>query len=333
MDIKKIALFLLFVSLWGTPSIKAQERIIYNQYHFNYYLINPAIAGAERGSHIMLTTKNNWLGLDDAPGTQTASFYTRLKRGDAIGLGGYLFNDKNGQFRNIGGQVTFAYHIPMSDGRGQLIYTELDRQLSFGISAKMVAAGYEARPEITDDPANVSDFLYLPNANFGVYYSSYGFFTGFSATNIIPIRSYPTKWSGNESLLAPFTGFLFLGYAIQVLDRNTHLEPSCNYTMAIYKEQKKVQNTRQQLDLNLKFSQIFPQGNFGYWLQFSYRHNLDKGIGRSFSVVPMGGIRVGGFHVGYAFNWNLSKIATASNFGTHEAVISYSFSPSRFFAR
>ncbi|MDR1729413.1 MAG: type IX secretion system membrane protein PorP/SprF, partial [Prevotellaceae bacterium] len=35
--------------------VKAQEEIVYDQYYFNYYLVNPAVAGAERCSHLMLT--------------------------------------------------------------------------------------------------------------------------------------------------------------------------------------------------------------------------------------------------------------------------------------
>ncbi|MBP5455806.1 MAG: type IX secretion system membrane protein PorP/SprF, partial [Paludibacteraceae bacterium] len=68
--------FLFFLSLFSCTTffLRAQDEIVYDQYHFNYYLVNPAVAGAERCSHLMLTGKFQWMGMDDAPMTQTLSF-------------------------------------------------------------------------------------------------------------------------------------------------------------------------------------------------------------------------------------------------------------------
>ena len=43
---KKIAVVIIAVFL-GMTKLFAQEELIYNQYHYNYYLVNPALAGAE----------------------------------------------------------------------------------------------------------------------------------------------------------------------------------------------------------------------------------------------------------------------------------------------
>ncbi|MBP5455854.1 MAG: type IX secretion system membrane protein PorP/SprF, partial [Paludibacteraceae bacterium] len=64
----------LFTLVLIATKAKAQDEIVYDQYHFNYYLVNPAVAGAERCSHLMLTGKFQWMGMDDAPMTQTLSF-------------------------------------------------------------------------------------------------------------------------------------------------------------------------------------------------------------------------------------------------------------------
>ncbi|MFA6780375.1 MAG: type IX secretion system membrane protein PorP/SprF, partial [Paludibacteraceae bacterium] len=92
MNKKKIVILLLAI----LPFLKstAQEEIVYDQYHFNYYLVNPAVAGAERCSHLMLTGKFQWVGMDDAPMTQSLSFRTRVLKN--VGLGAYVYNDKNG---------------------------------------------------------------------------------------------------------------------------------------------------------------------------------------------------------------------------------------------
>ncbi|MBR2260859.1 MAG: type IX secretion system membrane protein PorP/SprF, partial [Paludibacteraceae bacterium] len=63
--IKKIAL--LSVSSLLCSAIYAQEEIVCDQYHFNYYLVNPAVAGAERCTHLMATGKFQWMGVEDHP--------------------------------------------------------------------------------------------------------------------------------------------------------------------------------------------------------------------------------------------------------------------------
>ncbi|MEE0910858.1 MAG: type IX secretion system membrane protein PorP/SprF, partial [Paludibacteraceae bacterium] len=44
--------------------VAAQDEIVCDQYHFNYYLVNPAVAGAERCTHLMLTGKFQWVGVE-----------------------------------------------------------------------------------------------------------------------------------------------------------------------------------------------------------------------------------------------------------------------------
>ena len=58
-------LVIAILSLTSIVSLSAQEEIVYNQYHFNYYLANPALAGAEPCSHFMLTNKFQWVGMDE----------------------------------------------------------------------------------------------------------------------------------------------------------------------------------------------------------------------------------------------------------------------------
>ena len=86
-----VGLISLFVS---SSLVHAQDDIVCDQYHFNYYLVNPAVAGAERCSHLMLTGKFQWLGVEDHPMTQTLSFRTRVLKN--VGIGVYAYNDKNG---------------------------------------------------------------------------------------------------------------------------------------------------------------------------------------------------------------------------------------------
>ncbi|MBP5307193.1 MAG: type IX secretion system membrane protein PorP/SprF, partial [Paludibacteraceae bacterium] len=88
--IKKIGCFLAFT--FSTVSLFAQEYPVNNQYYFNYYLVNPAVAGAAKCHYFMLTHKQQWMGIDDAPYTTSLSYQGRWR--NSVGVGAYLYNDK-----------------------------------------------------------------------------------------------------------------------------------------------------------------------------------------------------------------------------------------------
>ena len=112
----------------------AQQVPMYSQYIMNGFLINPSFAGRDGYTTINLTVREQWVGLDQAPGTYAASFQTRIlknsfisrstavrkktimpTKGGNVGIGGYVFNDENGIMRRTGFQAAYAYHITMGN--------------------------------------------------------------------------------------------------------------------------------------------------------------------------------------------------------------------------
>jgi len=136
--------FLYIIIFLGAFLLDAspQQVPLYSQYMLNGFLLNPAIAGSEGYTAVNLTAREQWIGMEHAPGTYALSFQTRLmkkshisrgasvrrrkssgSRGGNVGLGGYLFNDRNGAVDRIGFKGTYAYHIGFRHS-----------QLSFGLS-------------------------------------------------------------------------------------------------------------------------------------------------------------------------------------------------------
>ncbi len=130
------SLLLLIVLSLSFSTISAQQVPMYSQYIMNGYLINPSFAGRDGYSTVTLTTREQWIGLEQNPGTYAASFQTRIlknsyiskstsvkkklvrpTKGSRVGLGGYVFNDNNGIMRRTGFQAIYAYHIPMGQDR------------------------------------------------------------------------------------------------------------------------------------------------------------------------------------------------------------------------
>ena len=324
MKFRYVIAFFAILSL--ITKANAQEEIVYDQYHFNYYLVNPAVAGAERCSHLMLTGKFQWVGMDDAPMTQSLSFRTRVLKN--VGLGAYVYNDKNGYSYRQGGQATFAYHIPLSENSGYFMKERsIDRQLSFGVSA--VVSHYGFSEKLFSD-ANSSDPLvgngdtdkgFYFNANFGTYFLWDNFFLGVSAMNLIPTEM--TELGAGEPV-RPMTAFAFLGYDIDMANNMT-IEPGLMF--------KADENDQRQLDVNLKFMQTLPDNeDFSYWLEASYRHCLDAGNVQALAFYPMGGIRYKGFHLGYAYALGLTGM-NHHNSGSHEIMLGYSWCITKHFCR
>ena len=323
----KFKYIVFFVLACIFTQVKAQEEIVYDQYYFNYYLVNPAVAGAERCSHLMLTGKFQWVGLEDAPMTQTLSFRTRILNN--VGLGGYLYNDRNGYSYRQGGQLTFAYHIPLSESSGYFMKERsVERQLSFGVSAKVNHFGFSdllfSGAATSNDPVIYSgstDKGFYFNANFGVYFLWDNFFMGASATNLIPGEMIEL---GKDEPIPPLTGFFFTGYDIEMANNMT-LEPGVMFKMNEWENK--------QLDLNMKFMQTLPDNeDFAYWLQVSYRQGLDGKNAQPLSLAPMGGIRFGGFHLAYAYTLGLTGI-NRHNSGTHEVMLGYTWCITKHFCR
>ena len=176
----------------------AQQQPLISQYGLNRYVINPALAGATGYTNINMTGRQMYSGFQNAPRTFVVSAETRLledihilkrlrvekntnqaSRTKNIGIGGYLFNDRNGIISRTGFQLTYGYHINF----------ESQYQLSFGLSF----SGYQFRIDDqnslvldADDPLLLSNkkSFFVPDANTGIYFSGKGFYTGLSITQL-----------------------------------------------------------------------------------------------------------------------------------------------------
>ena len=311
----------LFAVLLGVISVgKAQEIIIYNQYHFHYYLMNPALAGAAECTHFMLNHKQQWIGIKDAPYTSILSFQTRTRAN--LGLGAYLYNDKNGYSYQQGAQFTVAYHIPMSRGRRFSRATSLDRQLSFGLSGKFYR--YELDQEVVDAANAAGENIerkhgIYPNANFGVFYQSYHFFTGLSVTNMLPVK---IDMFGDTEPVRPITGMFQIGYDFES-GENWLLEPSFVFKMD--------QDTRKQLDIGFRVLQDVDDRDMSWWAGVIVKQNFDKEY-KSLVMVPNFTVRMGKFRFGYALNLDLNKLVGHS-YSTHELMLGYSLCSTKKFCR
>ena len=87
----------------------------YTQYRSNLYMFNPAFCGTKRFIDFRLFYRNQWNGFKDAPVTYASSLSFRLAKDGALGLGGFVFSDEIGPFKNTHYAGTMAAHIKLDD--------------------------------------------------------------------------------------------------------------------------------------------------------------------------------------------------------------------------
>ncbi len=311
------SIFVCIFLAFSYAVLKAQEYPIYNQYYFNYFLVNPAIAGSNDCSYFMGTHKQQWLGIEDAPYTTSFSYQTRFSGN--IGVGTYFFNDNNGYSKQQGAQISAAYHIPMASGARYTKAVRKDRQLSFAVSAKFFNYGFDSDlyqriataryDQALQDLSTMQSQAF--NANVGVYYTSYGFFTGMSFTNLARMKM-PSFDEALEPLL-PLSGFFLLGNEFDMKNDET-LEPSLMY--------KFTTNGTMALDVNARYSRNMPREQFSYWLQLTARMSMDPGNFQALTALPVLGFQFNKFHMAFAYGIDLNRIVRY-NYGSLELMLGY----------
>ena len=213
---KKLLFIFLFIPVILVSAQETPVNPVSNKV-FTPFVFNPAIAGSKDFMSVDLLA-----ALQDKQYTQILSGNTRLKKRGRdylknsnltefsnFGIGGYLFNDLIGDYRNAGISISGAYHIPLN--REKLSF------LSIGAAAKGIFSHY---PGDTDLGKPKRDTL-LPNLDAGIYYYNPAFYAGLSAINIL------SESPVNDTIPVSRKYFFTAGFKVVLSRRlNIVLEPS-----------------------------------------------------------------------------------------------------------
>ncbi|MBK7945248.1 MAG: PorP/SprF family type IX secretion system membrane protein [Flavobacteriales bacterium] len=109
----RLELPFLFLLAWVLAAECAgQHSPLTSQYLFNGLAINPAYAGSRDVLSATLTHRQQWVGFEGAPVTQTLSVHTPVKR-SPVSLGLMIFNDRIGVSNETGILSNYAYRVRM----------------------------------------------------------------------------------------------------------------------------------------------------------------------------------------------------------------------------
>ncbi|MDY8136677.1 type IX secretion system membrane protein PorP/SprF [Aquimarina sp. 2201CG5-10] len=324
MNLKKY--FLLFIVLISQLVISQEGIPVYADYlSDNLYLVHPSMAGAANANKIRLTARKQWFDVDNAPNTQSANI--NFRAGDKVGLGGIVYRDENGRFKQTGVYATFAYHLLFSRDRTDL------NMLSFGMSGGFIQSNVDERglldpTGVDPDPVilnRVQKDAYF-NIDVGVSYNYLDWYAHFTVKNLLPTvrdifdNNTPVRESNNQRRYIVSTGYVF------GLGGPWSLEPSLLY-------QATDQTKESTIDANLKVYRSL--SDFAtLWGGFSYRRSFE---GAEFSqsgaeiesqklqyLTPFFGVNYKNWMVGYTYSYQSNSVVL-TNGGFHQLTVGYDF--------
>lgn len=288
------ALVLIFI----TSKANAQQETMYTQYMSNVLSVNPAYAGSKDMLSISAVSRNQWVGIDGAPVTQTFSVHSPFTKYH-MGIGLSLVKDQIGPISQTGVHIDYSYTLDF-DRR---------RYLAFGLDGgvNFYHAGYSSLELVDEDDVvfwNDQVRRFLPNIGIGAYYYTDRFYVGLSAPKLIEnvinkYEGYSSEYINREELHV----FLMSGY---VFDINQILKFKPHFMV------KYVKSAPVSIDLSAQFL-IYDR----LWLGAMYR--IGDAVGALVQVQV-----TNQFKVGYSYDLSVSDIGSF-NSGTHEIVISYDF--------
>ncbi len=322
MKHKRSIIFLVIVIMLCGEAI-SQQVPMYSQYIMNGFLINPSFAGRDGYTTVNLTVREQWVGMDQAPGTYAASFQTRIlknsyiskatsvrkklvlpTKGGNVGLGGYIFNDQNGIMRRTGIQFAYAYHIQMGQTSGY------PNNLAFGLAltAYQFAINTDGLIYDPDDPLlnNYDRSVFIPDFNFGASFTTAKYYAGFAMTNMF--RGQLLFADTTDTKRTELGHYFLTGGMKFVLNTDWTLEPSA----FIKSSDMFFKSIQMDLTARVYFKE-------DYWAGLSWRTND--------AIILMMGLRYDRFYFAYAVDFTLTDIRRQS-FGTHELTLAVKFGES-----
>jgi type IX secretion system PorP/SprF family membrane protein len=282
----------------------SQQPTLLTHYMFNNMVINPAFAGSSGGICATGLTRQQWMGFQDPDGTKTSpqTYLVSVESPIRVlhgGVGGVLYQDQLGYFKDIALKLGYAYRMEAGNG-----------DLSFGLQVSMHNGTFDfSKFDIGQGPGNIGEDPVLREMNgktsdmafdlgAGVFYKVPDrYYIGLSAENLLQSTSKNIAYQGKR------TFYLAGGYEWMLPNSPAfEIQPS---VLFMYDGGAFQFNVSGLLMYNNKF-----YGGLAYRLQDA--------------VSVLAGLYIKGFHVGVSYDISTSAL-TKYNSGSIEVMLSYCF--------
>lgn len=295
MKNKTLAIILSFFSVFFVAY--AQQDSQYTQYMYNTENINSAYTGTKGVFTGVLLHRNQWVGLDGAPVTNTIAINTPINN-TSFSIGLSVINDEIGPAIENTFTLNMAYGFSVTD----------NSKVSLGINGTInfLDIDFNRISRYSNNDVVLSrnvDKKFSPNMGVGVYWYSDKAYLGLSVPNIFETTHFKEGTTFSNSSVAKERMHYHL-----IAGRVFDVSSSIKFKPALLV--KYVKGTPLQLDVsaNFLFNEKFTIGTAYRW-SAAYSALLGFKISDSFSI-------------GYAYDREVTKLVNYTS-GSHEVFIRY----------
>lgn len=287
--------------------VRAQQDAQYTQYMYNTISVNPAYAGSRGLMSFTGLYRNQWLGLDGAPESQTLNMHTPLKR-SKIGVGFSVINDKIGN--GVNQQTYFDGVVSYT------IQPTMESRLSFGLKlgGSLLNIDFTRLNQYDDVEFTAAENIenkFSPNIGAGVYYHTERYYVGFSVPNLLETEHFSDSNNSNTEVSSYVSSerinYYLIGGYVWDIDYRWKFKPAFLT--------KVVAGAPLQVDLSANFM---------------YNEQVTMGVGYRLdaAVTAMVGFKLNqSINVGLAYDREVTRLGgTAFNSGTFEFFLRYELS-------
>ena len=312
--LKTLCMVIIMVIL--SVKVHGQQTIQFSQYVFNGLAVNPAYAGYKDDPTMNLSSRIQWVGINNAPQTSTASIdgLTNTENKN-VGIGLLATVDQLGPENSTSVYANYAYRLRLD--------AEDTKRICFGIGAGITQYSLDGSKFNAIDagdgsvPAGTVSKL-TPDFRFGVYYYSPSVYFGASVFNLLSAAGINA--TDNTQIVKPVRTIYLTGGTLLPLSAFIDLKPSL-----LIKEDFKGPTNLDITNYVLVDKRVWLGASYRTAVALWNKSNLQSGLDNNDAVAAIVRFNVSDhFAVGYSYDFTVSKLANYQS-GSHEVSVSISF--------
>ena len=294
-DMKKTIITAIIILISGITAY-AQQDAMFTHYAFNTLAINPGYAGSRDALTVTALHRQQWVGFDGAPVTQTATLHSPIIRKN-IGIGLSFINDKIGPVNMTSFYLDFSFTIKITE----------TSKLAFGLKtgANMMNTDLNSL-ELADpgDPAFQTDVAnkFMPNFGAGLYYHTDRYYVGFSVPKLLENDFDVTSGQINSG---EAKHYFLIGGTYFDLNNDFKIKPTTFIKVT------------EAAPVEADITALLIYQNL-VWGGLMYRTGDAIGALAGVNITPQ-------LAFGYSFDWSMINQTSRYNNGSHEIMIRYDF--------
>lgn len=315
----KLTLLIAFTIAVYVP-LSAQQEPMFTQYMFNKTLFNPACVGSNGHLAATIIHRQQWVGFEGAPVTQSLSVHSPL-RSERVGAGFNIIRDKIGPTQTYDLFAAYAYQFRIG----------YDLKLSFGLQggftnwhSDLLTINLEQN---TDQVFQQNFSIWKPNFGAGAYLFSKNFYLGIGCPKLLEHNLNKASSDQNPVFGSTYRHFYgTLGAVFPLGSSNMVFRPSAMVKTTGLGSSYFNNNVKQKIgaptSIDLDASLLIEET---LWLGLAFRSAFSKQYKSAESVdVRVAWYFRNGLRMGATYDILLNKIRKASA-GSIEIMLGYEF--------